>query len=79
MEVAVQAAQAAGEQIKQAFNEDKNIQFKGKLDLVTATDQHCEQTISATINQAFPDHKFIGEEGSSAQGFTSELTDAPTW
>ena len=79
VKVAIQAAQAAGKQIKQAFNEDKDVKFKGKLDLVTATDQQCEQTISATISEALPDHKFIGEEGSSAQGFTNELTDDPTW
>lgn len=32
------------------------------------------------IRERFGDsHKFIGEEGSAAQGFTSELTDEPTW
>lgn len=78
-EVAVKAAHAAGRTIEEAFTKDKDVQFKGKLDLVTATDQECEQTILTAISEAFPDHKFIGEEGSSAQGFTSELTDAPTW
>lgn len=78
-EVAVQAAQAAGQLIEQAFTEDKNIEFKGKLDLVTATDKECELTIFTAIREAFPDHKFIGEEGSAAQGFTNDLTDAPTW
>lgn len=78
-EVAVKAAHAAGHSIEHAFTKDKDIQFKGKLDLVTATDQACEQIILKAISEAFPDHKFIGEEGSAAQGFTSELTDAPTW
>ncbi len=78
-EVAVKAAQAAGHTIEQAFTKDKDVKFKGKLDLVTATDQECEQTILTAISEAFPDHKFIGEEGSAAQGFTSSLTDAPTW
>ena len=78
-EVAVKAAHAAGRTIEEAFTKDKDVHFKGKLDLVTATDQECEQTILTAISEAFPDHKFIGEEGSSAQGFTSELTDAPTW
>lgn len=79
LEVAVRAAQAAGHKIKTAFDQDKDVHFKGKLDLVTATDERCEQIIAATITEAFPEHKFIGEEGSSAQGFTNELTDAPTW
>ena len=78
-EVAVAAAQAAGQLIEQAFTKDKDIEFKGKLDLVTATDKECELTIFKAIREAFPDHKFIGEEGSAAQGFTNDLTDAPTW
>ena len=78
-EVAVQAAEAAGQLIAQAFTKDKNIEFKGKLDLVTATDKDCELAIFTAIREAFPDHKFIGEEGSAAQGFTNDLTDAPTW
>lgn len=78
-QVAVTAAQAAGQLIEQAFTKDKNIEFKGKLDLVTATDKDCELIIFNSIREAFPEHKFIGEEGSAAQGFTSHLTDAPTW
>lgn len=78
-EVAVTAAQAAGQLIEEAFNKDKSIEFKGTLDLVTATDKDCELTIFKAIREAFPDHKFIGEEGSAAQGFTNDLTDAPTW
>lgn len=31
------------------------------------------------LRQAFPNHCFIGEESSAAQGYTSTLTNAPTW
>ena len=79
LRVAIQAAKAAGQLIEQAFTQDKNVEFKGTMDLVTATDKECEQTILSAITTAFPEHKFIGEEGSAAQGFTSDLTDAPTW
>ena len=79
LRVAIQAARAAGQLIEQAFTKDKNVEFKGTMDLVTATDKECEQTILSAITTAFPEHKFIGEEGSAAQGFTSNLTDAPTW
>lgn len=79
LQVAIQAAQAAGQLIEQAFTQEKSVEFKGKLDLVTATDKQCEETILSAITKAFPDHKFIGEEGSSAQGFTSNLSDEPTW
>ena len=51
----------------------------GKVDLVTETDKACEQLIFEGLQQAFPSHSFIGEEGSAAQGFTSDLGEGPTW
>lgn len=39
----------------------------GAMDLVTETDKECEALILSAIQGAFPDHKFIGEEGSAAQ------------
>ena len=39
----------------------------GDTDLVTETDKRCEALVLERIRQAFPDHKFIGEEGSAAQ------------
>ena len=39
----------------------------GDADLVTETDKKCEELILGRIREAFPDHKFIGEEGSAAQ------------
>lgn len=53
--------------------------YAGAVDLVTETDKACEQLIYNALNRSYPDHKFIGEEGSSAQGFTDGLTAEPTW
>ena len=79
LEVALKAARQAGDLISAAFSEPKSVEFKGKFDLVTETDKQCEELILKALRQAFPAHKFIGEEGSAAQGFTAELTDEPTW
>ena len=43
------------------------------------TDKECEKLIFSRLKQAFPTHAFIGEEESSAQGFTPDLTQALTW
>jgi hypothetical protein len=40
---------------------------QGDTDLVTETDRRCEELVLSRIRAAFPDHKFIGEEGSAAQ------------
>lgn len=79
LEVAVEAAKAAGALIRDAFSKPKNVEHKGQVDLVTETDKECEEVIIAHIKAAFPDHKFIGEESSAEQGFTDGLSEAPTW
>lgn len=78
--VAQEAATEAGLCIATAFSSDKQVENKydNNVDLVTETDKECEEKIVSKIRQAFPAHKFIGEEESSKSG-TPELTDDPTW
>uniref|UniRef100_T1PD43 Inositol-1-monophosphatase n=1 Tax=Musca domestica TaxID=7370 RepID=T1PD43_MUSDO len=52
---------------------------QGDIDLVTETDKEVENLLMNGIKEQFPDHKFIGEEESSAEGAPKKLTDAPTW
>ncbi|KAL4534484.1 hypothetical protein Ndes2526A_g05380 [Nannochloris sp. 'desiccata'] len=77
--VAQSVAKVAGKIIIAAWDQPRKIEHKGAVDLVTETDKQCENLIFGAIRTAFPTHKFIGEEESAAQGFTAELTDAPTW
>ena len=79
LEVALAAAREAGAAIAAAWDGERAIEHKGAVDLVTETDKACEALILARVRAAFPDHAFIGEEGSSAAGATAALTDAPTW
>mmetsp|Transcript_41391 Transcript_41391/g.98122 ORF Transcript_41391/g.98122 Transcript_41391/m.98122 type:complete len:267 (-) Transcript_41391:5-805(-) len=82
LEVAKQAAFGAGEFISRAFSStDKGVKDKGKAtDLVTETDQACENYIRETIKKVFPEHKFIGEEEVAASGgIQPTLTNEPTW
>lgn len=81
LEVAKQAALAAGKIIQESFSSDnKRIQQKSThVDLVTETDKKCEQVIHSMLLQQFPSHKFIGEEQASAEGGQPPLTDDPTW
>ena len=41
---------------------------------MTETDKRCEELVLGTIHGKFPDHKFIGEEGSAAQASSDQLT-----
>lgn len=61
-----------------SFYKMKAVEHKGAVDLVTETDKACEELILKMITEKYPDHKFIGEEGSAVSG-TAELSDDPTW
>ncbi|XP_054723374.1 inositol monophosphatase 1-like [Uloborus diversus] len=75
-DVAVKLAQEAGEIVRFAINKKKNIETKqSNVDLVTETDKQVEDLLKKGFKEHFPDHCFIGEEGST----NIEFTDAPTW
>ncbi|XP_057960778.1 inositol monophosphatase 3 isoform X2 [Malania oleifera] len=76
--VAVDAAKRAGEIIREGFYKTKNVEHKGRVDLVTETDKACEDLIFNHLQKKYPRHKFIGEETTAACG-PAELTDEPTW
>lgn len=57
LKVAASAAKDAGLVIAAAFQQPKNVDHKGAVDLVTETDRHCEELICSRLKEAFPDHK----------------------
>lgn len=70
-EVAIRAAKEAGALLRGRLSQDRNVEFKGVIDLVTDADRAAEELISRRIQAKFPDHRFIGEEG------TRGASDAP--
>jgi myo-inositol-1(or 4)-monophosphatase len=69
LNIAVRAARSAGSVIARGFeNRDElNIEQKGINDFVTKIDKEAEATIIDKIQQAYPDHSFICEEGGSIE------------
>jgi 3'-phosphoadenosine 5'-phosphosulfate (PAPS) 3'-phosphatase len=78
---AVAAAKEAGALIAEAWGSSArtNVEYKGAVDLVTSTDKACELAIMNLLKDAYPSHRFIGEEGTATGGGAVELTDEPTW
>lgn len=52
----------------QGYRADKNVQYKGTVDLVTEYDVAIEKRLSKSLQEAFPDFEIIGEES------TKEIT-----
>jgi len=70
LNIAVRAARAAGNVITRGFEnrDDLDIKQKGIQDFVTKIDKEAELTIINKIQQSYPDHSFVGEEGGRVDG-----------
>jgi len=76
----IKIAKEAGEIVRAAFYKAKHIEFKeNSNDMVTETDKKSEEIIIKFLKGQFPDHSFLGEEGTAVGEMTEILTDAPTW
>ncbi|XP_050699804.1 inositol monophosphatase 1-like isoform X3 [Eriocheir sinensis] len=79
-EVAMRLVKEAGKVVREAIKEQKNIETKTScVDLVTESDKAVEKLLIEGLTQAFPGHKFIGEETTADTGSKCVLTDDPTW
>lgn len=67
LKTAAQAAQKAGEVMRQNFRKKQIVHHKNALDFATATDLACQKTIMETIKKAYPDHAILSEEMSGKQ------------
>ena len=68
--IAVRAARKAGHTISRGFSQLDRVTVENKTenDFVTNIDKEAEQAIISTIQQSYPDHSFIGEEGGQQAG-----------
>lgn len=67
LEIAKQAALASGEIQMNHLHHEKEVEFKGEINLVTQVDKKCEKEIVSMIHKAFPSHDILAEEGSGVR------------
>ena len=68
LEVAIKAAIRASEIILETFGKPTGIEYKSRVDIVTATDKKCEEEIVHILRSETPDYGIIGEEGTNIPG-----------
>ncbi len=61
--IAEQACRQAGAIQREGLNSEKNVEFKGAINLVTDIDKACEKAIVELLHSNFPDHDILAEEG----------------
>ncbi|MFC1974033.1 inositol monophosphatase family protein [Chloroflexota bacterium] len=73
LEVATQAAMAAGEIIKTSLSKEKQVKYKGKANSVTDVDLKVDEFLKSFLRDEYPDHGILTEESAaikSASGYT---------
>ncbi len=68
LQVAVAAARAAGEVLRNGFGRQHQVEHKGEADLVTEADEEAERKIKEVLGEAFPDHGLLTEESEEIEG-----------
>lgn len=61
-------AVAAGKIQVSHFRRKMKVSYKSQRDPVTVVDERCERLIVKGIRERFPDHGYVGEEGSQREG-----------
>ena len=62
MDVALEAARAAGKIIRDRFSSEHEVHFKGRSDIVTDVDLAAEKTILDLLTGEFPEFSVLAEE-----------------
>lgn len=68
LEVAVRAVKESGVIQREWMGKEKQIEFKGEINLVTEVDRICEGRIIEIIKKAFPEHNILTEETPIPEG-----------
>src|SRR5262249_25494166 len=68
LSVAQQAARVSGGILREAFDKQRTIEFKGGIDLVTDADRTSEAELIRYVRGRFPDHSILAEESGLSGG-----------
>ena len=68
MDVALAATRTAGEIIRNGWDSDRQITFKGRADIVTDIDVAAEKAVLEILTGAFPDFGILAEESQPVAG-----------
>jgi myo-inositol-1(or 4)-monophosphatase len=60
--VAAAAAQKAGEVLRTQFREERQVEYKGRANIVTDVDRRADIVLKTLLQSEFPDHGIISEE-----------------
>src|SRR5947207_11579653 len=72
LHLAIDLARAAGDILKHYMGRDKQIEFKGRANLVTVADKESEALVIRGIRERYPTHAILAEESGASGGAAGE-------
>ncbi len=63
LEFAINTAEKAGRYLAEHFGKDLQVEHKGRIDLVTQVDRAAQDLIVSMIEERYPGHSLVAEEG----------------
>jgi myo-inositol-1(or 4)-monophosphatase len=66
LDFAVDLARSAGDVLKHYMSREKQVQFKGRANLVTVADKEAEALIISRIRKQYPAHSILAEESGAS-------------
>jgi myo-inositol-1(or 4)-monophosphatase len=66
LDFSIQLARAAGDVLKHYMSREKQVELKGRANLVTAADKEAEALIIDRIRAHYPDHAILAEESGAS-------------
>jgi len=80
LHTAIAIAEKAGNLLRAAYDQPREINYKGDVDLVTQADHGSEQLILEELRPIFPEHGILAEETGEVVPFSGEAArDGLTW
>ena len=74
MQIALEAAESAGEVLRERHGQVESVEFKtDKSDIVTEADYQSDRIITTVIENEFPDHSIFSEESERREGDSDYL------
>jgi myo-inositol-1(or 4)-monophosphatase len=67
LDFAVETARSAGDVLKHFMRREKQVEFKGRANLVTAADRESEALIIGRIQERYPRHAILAEESGALE------------
>src|ERR1043166_7169088 len=79
LDFSIELARAAGEVLKHYMSREKQVELKGRANLVTVADKEAEALIIGRIRDRYPNHAILAEESGASEPLDPAASGEGRW